>query len=191
MSSSKKPQTAEGLLSGDHESLDQLLTSLVAALERDAEVAFAHLDLFWARLAMHIRAENLHLFPAIQGALLGDTTDVENRIPSRSEMVEAIAQLRGDHEFFMHELARAIKVMRDRKAAGGEAQSSVETVRQIIASVRQRLETHNRLEEEMVYNWPEKLIPPEELAALEESIHKELKNLPPRFLDERPRIDQP
>ena len=57
------------LLEEDHESLAQLLAELDAELaEPNIARAFALIDLFWARLAVHIRAEHLHLFPAITNA---------------------------------------------------------------------------------------------------------------------------
>jgi iron-sulfur cluster repair protein YtfE (RIC family) len=184
--SSENSQSAEGLLAEDHQALDKLLIALLAALDqRDAPAAFACLDLFWARLAMHIRGEHVHLFPAILRALDGDTGDLVDETPTLPEAREAIAQLRRDHDFFMHELADAIKVMRDcRTSAGGDSRSQVEGVRQVIATVRDRLEVHNKLEEDMVYRLPAKLLEPAEQTTLEVQIRCELKNLPPRFRDE-------
>lgn len=186
MPSSEKSQSAEGLLAEDHEALDKLLSALLAALdEGDVATAFARLDLFWARLAMHIRGENLHLFPAILKAVDDDLGEQRNKIPSPAGAREAIAQLRCDHDFFMHELAGAIKVMRDRRTiAGGDSASKIESVRQMITTLRNRLEAHNKLEEDMVYRLPAKLLEPEEQTALEVQIRDELKNLPPRFRDE-------
>ena len=84
MSPSEKSQSAEGLLAEDHEALDKALSALLAALdEGDSATAFARLDLFWARLAMHIRAEHLQLFPAILRALHGET-DSDSPRPPRS-----------------------------------------------------------------------------------------------------------
>jgi hypothetical protein len=184
--SSEKPQSAEGLLAEDHEALDKLLSALLAALdEGDAATAFARLDLFWARLAMHIRAEHVHLFPAILRALHGDTGERADETPATAEAREAIEQLHRDHDFFMHELAGAIKVMRDRHpTAGGDSTSEIESVRQMIVTLRNRLEAHNKLEEDLVYRLPAKLLEPEEQTALEVQIRDELKNLPPRFRDE-------
>jgi hypothetical protein len=59
----------ESLLEDDHASLGQLFAYLDEELARpDIARAFELLDLFWARLAVHIRAENLHLFPALANA---------------------------------------------------------------------------------------------------------------------------
>ena len=178
MPSSEEPRSAEVLLAEDHEALDKLLSALLAALDRrDAPAAFARLDLFWARLAMHIRAEHLHLFPAILSALQGDTSKRIDEASAATEAREAIAQLRRDHDFFMHELAGAIKVMRDRRTST----SKIETVRQMMAELRNRLEAHNKLEENLVYRLPAKLLEPEEQTALELQIGYELKKLPQRF----------
>ena len=50
----------ELLLVHDHLDLKELLVRVVAALKGvDAVAAFDLLDRFWARLAMHIRAEHL------------------------------------------------------------------------------------------------------------------------------------
>jgi hypothetical protein len=184
--SSEESQSAEGLLAKDHEALDKLLNALLAALDkRDAPTAFARLDLFWARLAMHIRGEHVHLFPAILRALHSDNGKGVDETPTPAEVREAIAQLRCDHDFFMHELAVAIKAMRDHQTtAGVDSTSAIESVRQMIATVRDRLEVHNKLEEDMVYRWPAKLLEPAEQTALEVQILGELKNLPPRFRDE-------
>lgn len=176
MDRTSSPENVETVLSADHLELDQVLTRLLDALKkREANAAFAHLDLFWARLAMHIRGENLHLFPAISGSLQsGDSKEVSSR-----EALQAIDQLKSDHEYFMHELADAVKLMRDRNTD----ETTIERVRQSITTLRKRLEAHNKLEEEVVYRLPANLLEPEEQATLEASVRKELENLPPRFRD--------
>lgn len=191
MPASDKSPSAERLLAEDHEALDKLLTALLAALdEGNAATAFVRLDLFWARLAMHIRAEHLHLFPAIRGALDSGTVRKSDEAPSAAEAREAIAQLHDDHDFFMHQLAGAVKVMRAcRTTAGGDRTSEIEGVRQTIATVRNRLEVHNKLEEELVYRLPAKLFGSEEQTVLAMLINDELKNLPPRFRDEAAMTD--
>ena len=99
-------RTAEPLFH-DHQSLDSVLAELLSALRRrDAHGSYRELDLFWARLAMHIRAEHLHLFPVLLSAVTDD------REPSASEVKTVIDDLRRDHEFFMRELAAAIATMK-------------------------------------------------------------------------------
>lgn len=57
-------------LANDHVALDQLLKQLQAALnDGDVKACYARLDLFWAKLAVHIRAEHLHLFPRVLQAV--------------------------------------------------------------------------------------------------------------------------
>jgi hypothetical protein len=58
------------LLASDHDELDELLDKLFASFDASGSVEqiYQKLDLFWARLAVHIRAEHLHLFPLILGA---------------------------------------------------------------------------------------------------------------------------
>src|SRR5215216_3492267 len=114
-------------LARDHEDLDTLRDELCAALEgSDVREIYQRLDLFWAKLAIHIRAEHLHLFPAILHAL-SSAEDVE-QAPSLAEAQNTIEELRRDHDFFMHELAGAIAAMRnllkttDRKVIGEELQ---------------------------------------------------------------------
>src|SRR5215211_942934 len=53
-------------LADDHVAVGEVIKALQAALNScDLKTAYAKLDLFWARLAVHIRAEHLHLFPAV------------------------------------------------------------------------------------------------------------------------------
>ena len=155
----------ENLLEADHREIDELLRKLLAAFDADdlEGVAF-HLDLFWARLAMHIRAEHLHLFPAILSSLSGD-----------AGITDSIAELRHDHDLFMRELAEAMKQLRKLSAGDGEA-TSLAGVRERVDRVRQRLADHNRKEEAEIY-----VFNPDAADALAAAIGRELDNLPPRF----------
>ena len=184
MIKSSNTREPERLLAEDHESLGELLSALLKGLdEGDAAAAFPHLDLFWARLAMHIRAENLHLFPAILNAPGVDALGREGVALSLEEAREAIAQLRSDHDFFMHELARAVSAMRELMASPGDELKTerLPGVRQIMNAVSVRLEAHNALEEERVYRLPAILLTPAEQSALATRMRREIENLPPRF----------
>src|ERR1051325_2506367 len=87
-------------LSDDHDAVSEVLKQLLTALDNnDVATSFSRLDLLWARLAVHIRAEHLHLFPAVTKHLRESHAIVEN--------------LRTDHDFFMRELARAIAILRE------------------------------------------------------------------------------
>lgn len=179
-----REQTAEELLTQDHNALDHLLQTLTKYFDvSDAATTCARLDLFWARLAMHIRAENLHVFPSILNALDANPDAQENSMTNRSELTEALAVLRRDHEFFMLELARAVTRMRDCVSAdqpSGTSKSPSEVSR-TIGEIAERLNLHNKLEEELIYRLPERLISSTHQQELAANVRRELENLPPRF----------
>lgn len=147
---------------------------------KDLPGAFSALDLFWARLAMHIRAEHVCLFPAILEAPLKDSDG--EALPPPDTVQTVISRLRADHNFFMDQLAQAIAIMRDVIAhPAPEASTQIARVRETLAEVKLRLEEHNRIEEELVYRWPGRLLNQEQLEELRSAIKREIENLPPRF----------
>jgi hypothetical protein len=170
----------ESLLEHDHASLDQLLTELDAALTKPANAyAFGLLDLFWARLAVHIRAENLYLFPALENAPAPLFTG-EGSLPTSEEAHNVLARLRSDHDFFMKELARMIKAMRESRI-GAMAPETVVYLQHSLMGIIKRLEGHNLLEEKCAYVWPGLIFDGERIAELSDRIRGELERLPPRF----------
>ena len=171
----------ESLLEDDHASLGQLLSDLDGELSKpDLARAFELLDLFWARLAVHIRAENLHLFPALTNAAPSLFTG-KGSLPTVEEAHSLFLRLRTDHDFFMTELALMIKVMREMRGSQLLSVAEAGDLRQRLTAIAKRLEAHNRLEEEQIYLWPTLLFEEQELAALQASIAHELENLPSRF----------
>jgi len=119
-------------LSDDHHSVSEVLEQLLAALEnKDVQTSHSRLDLLWARLAVHIRAEHLHLFPTVLNRLT-ETTD-DPAVPGLSEAQSIVENLRADHDFFMHELARAIGLLRELRKTNDEAKWDVvgEIVREV------------------------------------------------------------
>lgn len=101
------------LLEEDHNQLADLLAELKSRLKGgDAQEVFAALDVFWARLALHIRAEHLCVFPAILNAAPAKFS-ARDDVPSFEEESAAIETLRADHNFFMDELAKAVKSLRE------------------------------------------------------------------------------
>jgi iron-sulfur cluster repair protein YtfE (RIC family) len=162
----------------DHAELGNLLNQLEAALRaNDVEQTHSTLDLFWARLAMHIRAEHLHLFPTVSRAATG------NALPP-GEPENTIAQLREDHDFFMHELAQAVAITRSLLTnAEGNIAPQLEEVNKKIAAVSTRLVNHNHIEETGIYRWCSTLLSDAERAELASQVQRELANLPPRFVD--------
>jgi len=171
----------ESLLEDDHEALGQLLTELDGELaQHNSPRAFELLDLFWARLAIHIRAENLQLFPALDNARTSLFTGKDG-LPTRNEAHDVLLQLRSDHDFFMKELAQTIKAMREIAGNQQAPARDLEGIRERMIIIKKRLETHNSLEEEQVYSWPSLLFDEPTMTKLRESVRRELENLPPRF----------
>ena len=158
------------LLSRDHAEVDVLLDNALKKFEtQDAESAFTALDFAWARLAVHIRAEHLHLFP---GAL-----EVSRReaVPDIDETLE---RLRRDHDFFMHEFGSAIKSMRSMtdETKGGIMRDAARA----LLAIRDRLIEHNAIEEERIYPLCA-LMSERDGDVISRFVSKELNNLPPRF----------
>ena len=173
-------ESVHHLLESDHAELDKLLLATVKAIDSsDAAETFKNLDFFWARLAMHIRAEHLRLFPAARR--IAETTKID--IGNVPELLEG---LQHDHDFFMRSLARAIKAMRLVFDFGNEKET-FEIVRDLLGEIKQRLEVHNRIEEERIYPLAsEALLGKDELGTLSRSVKKELDNYPQRFAAGRP-----
>lgn len=168
-------------LADDHVVLDELLKQLQSALDHaDIDTGYAKLDLFWAKLAVHIRAEHLHLFPSV-----GLTANAEGEIPALRlpRTLAAIERLRADHEFFMRQLARAIELMRGLINVSDHRliRQELIIVRHIIFEVEQRLSDHNQLEENEIYQLAGMVLSAEEQAELAKRIVQELENRPPRF----------
>ncbi|MBX3282862.1 MAG: hemerythrin domain-containing protein [Acidobacteria bacterium] len=162
------------LLETDHLELDALIGETEAAIEAaDATKTFETLDYFWARLGMHIRAEHLRLFPAVR-EVAAASSDLEN-IP------EILTVLREDHDYFMTELARAIKALRLVFSFGNEGETLV-VVREILDGVVSRLKVHNEIEEHQIYTLTtDAALDPMAADELFLSIRGELERYPARF----------
>jgi len=167
------------LLQEDHDSLGRLLVELDGELvKHNPQRAFELLDLFWARLAIHIRGENLRLFPALVDV---SVEQCGKDAPTTEEIKDVLARLRDDHNFFMKELSLVIKEMRTMVNRNSVSPEESENVRRQLQLVRKRLELHNRLEEEQVYFWPSLLLDEPSLTTLADQLQHELHNLPQRF----------
>ena len=182
MTSTSRTSGAPRLLSEDHNDLALLLSAVFDALEmRNPWEVLARLDFFWARLGMHIRSENLHLLPAI-AARVDKSFNQEGVRP----IDQALAQLREDHDLFMHQLAGGIKSMREATTVSlANAGVRMSELEMMLLELRRRLEVHNRLEEDIVYRLPRTLLDEAAQSDLESEVRKELENLPPRFKDTR------
>ncbi len=154
-------------LSDDHNAVGEVLKQLRTALDnKDVQTSYSKLDLLWARLAVHIRAEHLHLFPAVI-ATLG------------SEAQPIVESLRVDHDFFMRELARAIGILRQTITVSDERKLAA--VSETVREVEKRLATHNEIEESQIYRWSSIMLGQQEQSDLLARIRVELENRPPRF----------
>jgi hypothetical protein len=167
----------------DHAEVDALLRGVLLAFDGgDAREVFSKLDYLWARLAIHIRAEHLHLFPALLSAASAEGAGRTSVRPAAREVLESVESLREDHDFFMRELAGAVNAARDLAALDDADDLGVfMQIKGRVLAVATRLAEHNRVEEEQVYRWPEALLSPSQLGALSAGIKHEIENLPPRF----------
>jgi hypothetical protein len=163
-------------LTDDHRELDELLTRTFAAIDsQDAKSLHRLIDLFWARLAVHIRAEHRHLFPRLTDAISGTS---KNDGETLDEMIDG---LRRDHDLFMKELATLVF------HTGEGMNLDLEKIRHSLGELKIRLSSHNRTEETKVYQMIELILSPDDAADLREKIQQELQNLPPRFADAKSR----
>lgn len=174
------------ILTDDHAEVDSLLRGLAAAFDGgDAREVLSKLDYVWARLAVHIRAEHLRLFPALLGAAEGGGE--RPGAPAAREARAAIERLRDDHDFFMRELAGAVNEARALAAGGGPADAAgLRRVGDRVSAVAARLAAHNRAEEEQVYRWQEELLGEEARGGLRDALRREIENVPPRFSEGAP-----
>lgn len=173
-------QVSEHLID-DHVALDKVLTEIQSALRRgDVELSYDKLDLFWARLAVHIRAEHMHLFSTVLSGL-EDVQISDASAPSHEEAQTVVAQLRDDHDFFMHQLALAIGIMRELLTLPEQlVPEGLNNVKKIVVELKQRLIKHNELEESKIYRWVT-LLTSEKQAKLSQQITTELQKHPSRF----------
>jgi len=180
-------QEQDNLLSDDHSEIDRLLDVIFEELYNGyLPSAYANVDYFWARLAMHIRAEHIHLFPALIKAALQTGSGSEKQTASALLIESLIVRLREDHNFFMSELAGVVKIIRFAQDTENHLLSAnlVEEVKERLTNVRLRLITHNDIEETRVYPLVELTLSQNEAAEIFGRMKKELNNLPHRFINE-------
>jgi hypothetical protein len=174
--------SARQRLSNDHRAVNEVLKRLLVDLHnQDVGASYARLDLLWARLAVHIRAEHLHLFPAVINRLTGPLDDLT--APDLSEAQSVVEKLRADHDFFMRELARAVNTLRElpRPLDSREGETRLNSVLDVILEVEKRLENHNEIEENQIYRWASTMLTEPEQIDLAARVNAELQNRPSRF----------
>ena len=156
---------AQQRLSDDHQAVSEVLTQLLTALKnKDVKASHSKLDLLWARLAVHIRAEHLHLFPAV--------------ISRFTEAQSVVETLRADHDFFMTELARAVNTLRQPPT---EEEINLNSILDVILEVEKRLAKHNEIEENQIYRLASTMLTEAEQVELATRINAELEHRPSRF----------
>jgi len=171
-------------LSDDHHVVGEVLEQLLTALaNKDVQTSHFKLDLLWARLAVHIRAEHLHLFPAVISRL---TESPDHVVPDLSEAQVIVENLRADHDFFMRELARAIGIFRElpRTITRAVDEMKLAAVGDIVREIEKRLASHNELEENQIYRWSSTILTEPEQLELLARINAEIENPPRRFSEE-------
>lgn len=169
--------TPTRILSEDHDAVGELLKQLQTALDqKDVQTSYSKLDLLWARLAVHIRAEHLHLFPTVIARI--------TRAPDLSETETIIENLRADHDFFMRELAGAIRLLHEllrQKIITASDASKFAFVAGGVREVEKLLVIHNEIEESQIYRWSGIMLTEQEQSELVARMSAELENRPPRF----------
>lgn len=169
-------------LDRDHKQMEDVLEDLTVILQRqDLNRAFELLDLFWSQLTIHIRAENVCLFPAILTAPR-TSFSADKGLPSYEEVKTTIDTLREDHRFFAEQISQALRQIRELMAQTSEPQSNAESqlleIKRRMITVANRLREHNRLELQEVYPWPELLLPPAEYELLKAVLAGEVERIP-------------
>jgi hemerythrin superfamily protein len=165
-------------LSDDHDAVSEVLKQVLIALDnKDVQSSYSGVDVLWARLAVHIRAEHLHLFPAVTSRLN------QSELSGAQAVVE---KLRADHDFFMRELARAIGILRElsQHVVTESNEARFAAVGEVVREVEKRLATHNEIEENQIYRWSSTILTEPEQLELLARINAELENRPPRFSEE-------
>lgn len=152
------------LLESDHREIDDLLhRARETTFATDRAVVYSAVDILWARLAVHIRAEHVSLFPVLLS------------IGADENIVE---RLRLDHSFFMSSLARGIKGLNPHDDLVSRTEAN--EIRRLLDEVEARLIEHNDLEERMIYPMTE-IMDTNDAVRLRNDIKRELDNIPPRF----------
>jgi hypothetical protein len=180
-----RPESLVAILSDDHVELGALLMQLLRSLdESNIDEAYARLDILWARLAVHIRAENVQVFPDILRALDAQTAAGSRDAEKSVRLRASIDRLRSDHDVFMSELKDAVKTVRTviDERDGKLASIVPRSLRDRLGTLEGAFEDHNR-EEDSVYPMAASVLDSAEMSDLMERVRRELAALPPRLRD--------
>lgn len=163
------------VLTDDHESLNKLLLELMGLVRGpDFRWSFELLDLFCAQLAVHIRAENVCLFPAILSAPNNRFTEAGLELTALKATIE---RLKLEHNILTEELMKAARLMRQLLNDNENGELTDDTVKSL-AVVAILLAEHQELEEREVCPAAKLVLDPAEFARLEEAVERETYKLP-------------
>ena len=180
-----QPESLVAILSNDHVELGALLMQLLRSLdESNVDEAYARLDTLWARLAVHIRAENVQVFPDILRALDARPSAGRQDVEDSARLRASIERLRSDHDVFMTELKDAVKAVRRviDDQDGNRTSVVLRSLRVRLGKLEGAFEKHNR-EEDLVYPMSASVLDPVEMGDLMKRVRRELTALPPRLRD--------
>ncbi len=166
------------VLINDHESLNKLLLELMGLVRRsDFRWSFELLDLFCAQLAVHIRAENVCLFPAILNAPNNRFTEAGLEITALRETIE---KLKHQHSMLTEELKKSASLMRELldNVENGENGGLTDAMAKSLTAVGILLAEHQELEEREVCPAAKLVLDPAEFVRLEEAVEQETHKLP-------------
>jgi hemerythrin-like domain-containing protein len=173
-----------GNIERDHQLMEEVLTDLIALLQKqDVNWAFDLLDLFATQLGVHIRTENVCLFPTILNAPREAFSSGEG-LPSFEEVKSTIDKLRADHTFFVDQVSAAMRRIRglmpqiDTNPSTFEA--PLDEIRTAMAAVMERMQEHTQIEENQVYRWPELILPSDQYELLITVLASEVEKMPRR-----------
>lgn len=173
------------LLDHDHSEIEGLMAEFFHRLEAGDPMQCHHtLDLLWARLAVHIRAEHLHLFRVLlHEAEQSDPAAAARSRPRLETVRETLAHLRREHDVFMHDIWAVLKQLRSLHlpADGRMSAEARHDIREKVEAISRHLHAHNRREETEVYRWADEWLAPAERADLNEKMKAELAHMPPRI----------
>ena len=123
---------------------DKVLKQPDGVEEQGCETVHTKLDLLWARLAVHIRAEHLHLFPAVTNRF----TEVESVVESINWHAQiAISSC-------VNSRVRLVIFVNFYAAGECEGRGQIDCCsRRGSREVENRLVNHNEVEENQIYRW--------------------------------------
>ncbi len=168
------------LLENDHREINDLFGRAMQALDGGRpSTAHNRLDLFWMRLAVHIRAEHKALFPRFEALRSRPDHPAAGR---GKEFETTVQSLRREHDEFMLTLSESVATLKKvrRGADAKEVAAKISAVKDRLTGLSERLSRHNIEEESTVYPLIDAWESPASAEALHRQLTAELQRLPSR-----------